>query len=76
MKLTYEIIRLDLRHTWTIARGSSDYKENVIIRLEQDGVVGYGEAAPNTRYDETVEGVESLLTRARRAFLQEYLLRE
>ncbi len=64
MKLTYEVIRLDLQHTWTIARGSSDYKENVIIRLEQDGVVGYGEAAPNTRYDETPESTVALIEQA------------
>ena len=64
MKLTHELIRLELRHTWTIARGSSDYKENVIIRLERDGVVGYGEAAPNSRYDETPESTLAFIEQA------------
>ena len=64
MKLTYELIRLELRHTWTIARGSSDYKENVIIRLERDGVVGYGEAAPNSHYGETPESTLALIEQA------------
>ena len=64
MKLTHELIRLELRHTWTIARGSSDYKENVIIRLERDGVVGYGEAAPNSRYGETTDSTVALIEQA------------
>jgi len=56
--------RLRLRHTWTIARNSSDFKENVFVRLERDGVVGWGEAAPNVRYqqsaDETLAAIESV----------------
>jgi L-Ala-D/L-Glu epimerase / N-acetyl-D-glutamate racemase len=44
--------RLNLTHTWTIARNSSDFKDNVFVRIERDGVVGYGEAAPNVRYGE------------------------
>jgi len=55
IKLTYKRKRLFLRHTWTIARGSSDFKDNVFLRLEKDGVFGIGEAAPNVRYDETWE---------------------
>jgi L-alanine-DL-glutamate epimerase-like enolase superfamily enzyme len=44
--------RLFLQHTWTISRNSSDYKDNVFIRITRDGVSGYGEAAPNVRYGE------------------------
>lgn len=44
--------RLFLKHTWTISRNSSDYKDNVFVKIEKDGVVGYGEAAPNVRYGE------------------------
>ncbi len=47
--------RLFLKHTWTIARGSSDYKDNVFVRIEKDGIVGIGEAAPNVRYGENAE---------------------
>jgi L-alanine-DL-glutamate epimerase-like enolase superfamily enzyme len=47
--------RLDLAHTWTIARNSSDFKENVFVKLEKDGITGYGEAAPNVRYGENAQ---------------------
>jgi L-alanine-DL-glutamate epimerase-like enolase superfamily enzyme len=47
--------RLFLEDTWTISRNSSDYKDNVFVRIEKDGVVGFGEAAPNVRYGEDHE---------------------
>jgi L-alanine-DL-glutamate epimerase-like enolase superfamily enzyme len=50
-----KIKRLDLAHTWTIARNSSDFKENVFVKLERDGIFGIGEAAPNVRYGENPE---------------------
>ncbi len=57
--------RLRLRHTWTIARNSSDFKDNVFVRLERDGVVGWGEAAPNVRYGESAERTVAALEEAR-----------
>ncbi|MGH9339212.1 MAG: dipeptide epimerase [Acidobacteriota bacterium] len=53
--------RLELKYTWTISRNSSDYKENIFITLERDGIRGYGEAAPNTRYGEDGEKTASRL---------------
>lgn len=47
--------RLMLQHTWTISRNSSDYKDNVFVKIEKDGIIGYGEAAPNVRYGEDNE---------------------
>jgi len=44
--------RLFLQDTWTISRNSSDYKDNVFVKIEKDGVAGFGEAAPNVRYGE------------------------
>ncbi len=59
--------RLFLKDTWTISRNSSDYKDNVFVRIEKDGVTGFGEAAPNVRYGEDynkttdrINGVKSL----------------
>ena len=59
--------RLFLKDTWTISRNSSDYKDNVFVRIEKDGVSGFGEAAPNVRYGEDhikttdrINGVKSL----------------
>jgi L-alanine-DL-glutamate epimerase-like enolase superfamily enzyme len=57
--------RLLLRHTWTISRNSSDFKENVFVRIERDGVVGWGEAAPNVRYGESAELTLAAIEKAR-----------
>jgi L-Ala-D/L-Glu epimerase len=43
---------LKLRHTFRIARGASDVRQNVLVELEDDGRVGLGEAAPIKRYGE------------------------
>lgn len=60
--------RIFLQDTWTISRNSSDYKDNVFVRIEKDGVTGYGEAAPNVRYGEDnektmdrINGIKSIL---------------
>ncbi len=57
--------RLLLRHTWTLSRNSSDFKDNVFVRLERDGLVGWGEAAPNVRYEQSVEQTVAAIEKAR-----------
>ena len=64
LRLSHEIEKLRLKHPWTIARGSSESKQNVIVKLEKDGVVGYGEAAPNVRYGETLESTIDVIEKA------------
>ncbi len=44
--------KLELAHTWTISRNSSDFKNNVFVKLQSAGITGIGEAAPNVRYGE------------------------
>ncbi|MBN2012859.1 dipeptide epimerase [candidate division KSB1 bacterium] len=62
--LEYKIRQLDLVHTWTIARNSSDVKNNVFVKFEKDGVIGIGEAAPNVRYNETPESTAETIQKA------------
>jgi len=50
-------IELCLRHPWTIARGTSVAKTNVLTRLRYDDVEGLGEAAPNARFGESTGSV-------------------
>src|SRR5262245_30361992 len=50
-------VELRLRQVWSIARGSSLSKTNVLTRLSCDGIVGLGEAAPNARYGEDAASV-------------------
>ncbi len=57
-----EILGLDLQHPFTIARGTQETAENVIVRIEDEsGTVGVGGAAPSGHYGETVETVQALL---------------
>ncbi|MGH7495603.1 MAG: dipeptide epimerase [bacterium] len=61
MNLTITTRRLDLKHTWTIARGSADFKEYHYVGLEHEDVIGYGEAAHNVRYGESLESIGAFL---------------
>ncbi|MBW7997609.1 MAG: dipeptide epimerase [Candidatus Glassbacteria bacterium] len=48
MKISWEPISLTTKHTFKIAREelTGDRFDNVIVRLEHEGIVGWGEAAP------------------------------
>ncbi len=60
--------RLNLTHTWTIARNASDFKSNVFVKIEKDGISGYGEAAPNVRYGENAELTTKKINQAKMIF--------
>jgi len=64
MKISYQIRQLNLKHTWTTIRDSSDIKQNVFVKLEKDGIIGVGEAAPNIRYQETPETTIAVIEKA------------
>jgi L-alanine-DL-glutamate epimerase-like enolase superfamily enzyme len=53
------------RRTFRISRARRTEVRNVFVRLEKDGLAGYGEASPNSFYDETWESVTERLERAR-----------
>jgi len=63
--LTYKLFDLQLKHTWTIARGSLSTATVVLTELQYDGITGFGEAALTTsaRYGETPETVLKFLSR-------------
>ena len=50
--LRHRPLDLRLRHTFRIARGASDVRENLLVELEEGRFVGRGEAAPILRYHE------------------------
>jgi len=58
VKLSHEVIALRTRFPFVIARGGYAAHENVVVRIvDEDGVEGFGEAAPNRYYGETVGSV-------------------
>ena len=62
MRLSHQTIELNPTHPFVIARGGYAHHRNVIVRLTDDnGVEGYGEAAPNRYYGESVATVVSAL---------------
>src|SRR3989442_2465566 len=74
--LRHRPLDLRLRHTFRIARGASDVRENLLVEAEAGGLVGRGEAAPILRYREdrasAARAVETMATHLAdpRAFAQ------
>lgn len=65
MKLTCTNRELHPRRAFRISRARRTEVRNVFIRLEKEGIAGYGEASPNAFYDETWEKVIAKLEGAR-----------
>ena len=64
MKLRFWREKLQLANTWTIARGSTNVFEVVMVELTAaDGSSGIGEAAPIRRYHENPATVEDFFKR-------------
>ncbi len=64
-RLTVKIHDLKLRYAWGLSRGTWTTRTNAFIRLERDGIVAYGEAAPIARYSETAESAAAFIEKAR-----------
>ncbi len=62
MRISHEVVNLKTRYPFVIARGGYAAHENVIVRIvDDDGIEGLGEAAPNRYYGESVSTVASAL---------------
>lgn len=62
MRLSHQTIELNPTHPFVIARGGYSHHRNVIVRLvDDDGLEGFGEAAPNRYYGESVASVIAAL---------------
>lgn len=67
MKLTWQRRRLRLRHPWNIARTATSretVKEVLLVRLEHDGHIGWGECAPSHYYRQSLDSGERMLEAA------------
>src|SRR5688500_9887592 len=62
MKLAQRTIELKPTHPFVIARGGYANHRNVLVRVtDDDGLEGFGEAAPNKYYGESLESVIAAL---------------
>ena len=53
-----EVVRLNLKHTWTTTMSSSTYRDVLFVRYTRDGITGVGEGAPIIRYHEDAVGAK------------------
>lgn len=69
MELTYERICAHTRYPFHIARAGASVEgrdvKRIIMRLEHDGIVGMGEAAPAPYYGQDLDSVERTLVAAK-----------
>ena len=62
MKLSHEIVVLRTKHPFIIARGgSSEYRVVRVTVTGDDGITGWGEAAPSKHYGETADTVTAVM---------------
>ena len=61
--IRFEPLNLPLANPFGISRRTTTVARNVLVRAELDGLVGYGEAAPNAYYGEAQESVLAWLPR-------------
>ena len=61
MNAGFETIELALDVPFTIARGTTETTENVVVWIDADGERGYGAAAPSPHYGETTQTIEAVL---------------
>ncbi len=64
-RLETEIVRLNLRHTWTTTMSSSEYRDVIYARFTRDGTTGIGEGAPIVRYKEDATSAQAMLEKVR-----------
>jgi L-alanine-DL-glutamate epimerase-like enolase superfamily enzyme len=64
VRLTHRRATLRLEQPFTISRSTSVEEHVLWVELEHEGARGYGEAAPQDHYGESVEGAEGFLEQA------------
>ena len=57
MEITVTPDVFKLAQVFTISRGSRTEAKVLTVRIEKDGIIGWGECVPYARYDETLESV-------------------
>mgnify|MGYP005832182737 FL=1 len=57
INIEWQTYSLNLKHTFTIARGSRNQQHIVLTKIKHDGEIGYGEASPSDRYKEDQDSV-------------------
>lgn len=59
--ISADVVRLNLRHTWTTVMSSSDFRDTLHVTYKRDGITGHGEGAPIPRYKENAVGGKQIV---------------
>lgn len=70
-RITVKIYELKLKQAWGLSRGTWTTRRNAFVRIERDGAVGLGEAAPIARYSETAESAAAFIEKAKPILLKD-----
>lgn len=70
-RVSFEPLDLPLRDPFGISRRTTTVARNVLVRIEWDGLTGFGECAPNAYYGESQESVLAWLPRLAEALPDE-----
>lgn len=65
MKLSYQVVDLPLKHTFTIAHQSRDVQDTIIVKLEDARFYGLGESTTNPFYGMTITNMTDCLEKAK-----------
>jgi L-Ala-D/L-Glu epimerase len=71
MEMILHDIELPLRHTFTIAHGSSSVEHDLVVELRDGNVRGFGETATLAYYGVTLENIREALESARKVIEQD-----
>ncbi len=63
MKLTFTPYTLELKHTFTIATSSRTTTPDMMVQVEKDGIIGYGEASMPPYLGESQESAKAFLSK-------------
>ncbi len=63
LNLSFEPYELKLRHSFNLAKSSRTTTPDVQVRLEYDGIVGYGEASMPPYLGESIDSVSAFLSK-------------
>ena len=64
MELSHREITVALASPFRISRSTTEHAQLLEVAIESNGVVGYGEAAPQARYHESIESASAFLAEA------------
>jgi L-Ala-D/L-Glu epimerase len=64
-KVATNILRLNLKHTWTTTMSSSDFRDTLHVAYSAQGITGRGEGAPIVRYHEDAKSAQQAVESVR-----------